>query len=254
MTLPALEEIERTLMQLKGVEAARVCAEGDHITEVHVVATEGSRPKNIARDVRSYMVAALGIDVPHQKISVAVPGRESGAPVAEDGPLTAGLRGGPGAAAAQPDLGDEPVIEEEPLSGGRIRFRSVNLLVEGVRSEVQVVLEVSGRTLHGTAEGAPASLGTERLIAAATLQAVERLVRDDVRLLPGDLTFTRCGHGEAVVVEIVVVHPRSEQRLVGACRVQQDRHRCVVFAVLDGLNRMLETLVPQEWVEFDVHG
>jgi len=233
--LPALEEIERTLLQLKGVEAARVCAEGDQITEIHVVASQGMRPKNIARDVRSYMVAALGIDIPHQKISVAVTGPE--AEVERDD-------GAQGQGQAPP--------EEKAIAAQRVRFRSVNVLVEGVRSEAQVTLDVGGRILIGVSEGAPAMLGTERLIAAATLDALGKLVREDVRLVPGDLSIARCGPGDAVLVEIIIVHPRAEQRLVGACRVQQDRHRCVVFAVLDALNRVLETLVPQAWVAFNV--
>lgn len=232
VTLPAREEIERTLRQLKGVLAARVCTEGGQITEIHVVAGEGSRPKNIARDVRSYMAAALGIDVHHQKISVAV----------ADPP--------------GPDELTRPIPDEAmSQSNGeapRVLFNSVNLLVEGVRSEVQVELRLNGRSLIGSSAGAPATLGTERLIAAATLAALEKVVRQDVRLLSGDLTFTRVGPGEAVIVEVVLVKPRSEERLVGACRVQQDRHRCVVFAVLDAINRILGTLMPQDWIEFEV--
>ena len=235
MELPALEEIERTLLQLKGVEAARVCAEGDQITEIHVVASQGMRPKNIARDVRSYMVAALGIDIPHQRISVAVTGPEAEVE-RDDGAQSQGQ--------APP--------EEKAIAAQRVRFRSVNVLVEGVHSEAQVTLDVGGRILIGVSEGAPAMLGTERLIAAATLAALGKLVREDVRLVPGDLSVARCGSGDAVLVEIIIVHPRAEQRLVGACRVQQDRHRCVVFAVLDALNRVLETLVPQAWVAFNV--
>ena len=38
----------------------------------HIAAEPGARPKNIARDVRTYLAAALGIPVSHQKISVAV--------------------------------------------------------------------------------------------------------------------------------------------------------------------------------------
>lgn len=234
MTLPEQGELERTLCQLKGVEAARVCLEDGEISEIHVASVPGSRAKNVVRDVRSYLAAALGIDVHHHKISVAV--RQA---PPESVPDIAGETGG-GA--------NEPQVAGSP----RVLFRSVNLLVEGLRSEVQVALEADGRSLMGSATGPPSFLGTERLVVVATLDAVEKMIRNEVRLVPGDLTFVRVGPEEAVIAEVVLMRARWEQRLIGACHVGQDRYRSVVFAVLDALNRILGRLEPGRWVEFYV--
>ncbi|MCK4305334.1 MAG: hypothetical protein KAY24_13940 [Candidatus Eisenbacteria sp.] len=234
MTLPDREEMERALRQVKGVEGARVRVQDGEVSEIHVVAVPGSRAKNVARDVRSFLAAMLGVEVSHQKISVAV--REERAPF------------GRGHA-----IGATPWAPSSHVAGDqRILFRSVNLLVEGLRSEVQVELTANGRPLLGGATGVPASLGTERLVVAATLDALGELVTEDVRLFPGDLIFPRVGGGEAVIAEVVVVRPRSEQRLIGACGVGQDRHRSVVFAVLDAINRIVSRLVTERWVEFEV--
>ena len=222
------EGLEKALGQLRGVTAARICYDdAGEITEVHVAAVPGSRAKNIARDVRSYLAAAQGIDVHHRKISVAV----------QDDPRSAGQPAGraPGNAPGQ-----------------RILFNSVNLVVEGLGCEVQVELGSGGRVLAGTATGVPATLGTERLVFAATLDALTKLVSDDVKLLPGDLTLTQVGGGEVIVVEVLLIRTRLEQQLIGACLVGQDRHRSVVFAVLDAVNRVLTRLAPKRWVEYRV--
>ena len=228
MSVAERERIEQALANLKDVEAVRVCFEKGEIAEIHVAAQPGARAKNVARDVRTYLAAALGIPVSHQKISVAVCGK---AQARSDGAAPA---------------------EGEVRRQTRLLFRSVNLLVEGLRSQVQVELSLDGRHLLGTAAGVPCALGTERLVVRATLDALEQAVSDDLRILDGDLAFTRAGLTEAVVVEVVLVWPRSEQRLLGACAVGQDRHRSVVFATLDAVNRIFQRLAPEHWIEFQV--
>ncbi len=223
------EAIERGLLQLRGVEAARVFTEGEEITEVHVVGRPGSRPKHLARDVRSFLAAALGIEVNHQKISVAVRGEN---PTAE--------RVRTGAA--------------RDVLGSRVRLHSVNVLIEGLRSEVQVRAGLGGKILDGHAVGVPCRLGTERLVAEAVLDALQKVLSQDVRLVAGDLAFTRLGPGEVVLVEVVIVRQRTEERLVGACKLGQERMRSVAYATLDALNRILPTLGPKEWVEYEVAG
>jgi hypothetical protein len=227
VTLPEREQIEQALLQLRGVEGVRVCLDDEGITEIHVVAAPGLRAKNVARDVRSYLMASQGIDIHHRKISVAV-------------------RQGP--------RDEQPALETEPEvgPGPRVQFRSVNILVEGLRSEVQVELVAEGRVLTGCAAGVPASLGTERLVAAACVDALGQLLPDSVRLMPGDLVFTRLGPGEAILAEVVIIRPRWEQRLIGACAMGPDRYRSIVFAVLDALNRILGRLSPGHWVEYRV--
>ncbi len=228
--LPLSDEIEQAVRQVKGVEGVRVCVADGRVAELHVVAAPRSRAKNVARDVRSFLAATLDMDVPHQKISVAV-------------------RNGPRPTDDEAGAGNPAHVLRDAR---RIQFGSVNLLVEGLRAEVQVELGLDERRLLGAASGVPASLGTERLVAAATLSALEGLVRSEIRLLIGDLTITRIGPGEAVMVEVVLIEPRREQRLVGACHVGPDRHRSVVFAVLDAINRIVSHLAPGRWIEFHV--
>lgn len=221
----APEAIERALRQLVGVEAVRVCMDGDEIAELHIAAMPGARGKNIARDVRSYLAAALGVDLDHKRISIAVRRPAEG---------PSGIAGAPGVAAA------------------RILFHSVDLHIEGMTAEVQVRLTHGETCLTGSAEGVAAALNTERLVLQATLAAAQKILREDVRLVPGDLAITRLGRGRAVVVEVVAVEPRSELQLVGACRIVDDRLRAVVFAALAALNRVTARLLPADWTEIRV--
>jgi hypothetical protein len=235
---PGREELQQVIRRLKGVEAAQVYLnDAGEISEIHVAAAPGNRPKNIARDVRTYLAAALNIQVSHQKISVAAVESNSPAPGIE------------------PKIGP-PAVEtptQPSAEMDRILFRSVNLLVEGLRTEVQVDLIFGDRDLTGCATGVPALLGTERLIAMATLQALESILNPDLRLIPGDLSITNIGSGAVVISEVILVQARREQHLIGACPVGQDRHRSVVFAVLSALNRILgKVSQPSEWVEYQV--
>jgi hypothetical protein len=139
-----------------------------------------------------------------------------------------------------------------PGAAPRIRFGSVNLFIEGTQAVVDVRLMIGERSLGGSAAGTAAALATERLVVAATLAALERVVRDDVHLLPGDLCISRLGTGEALLLEVVLVEGRRERRLVGASRIGTERHRAAVFATLAAVNRVIACLLPPRWMEIVV--
>jgi len=272
--------IERALAALVGVEAACVRFEGEQIAEVHIAACPGSRAKNIARDVRSYLAAALGIEVDYKRISIAMrrpePGEEPAAgadahgagsdePAACGEPPGAGAQeraAGPGERAACP--GERAACpgehaaragEHAACAGGlaaRILFRSVELEVAGQRATVRVALDAGGRRLCGRAEGIPAGLGTERLVLQATLAALEPLLAPGAQLAPGELAVARLGDGDVVAVEALILRARDCERRVGACRLEGDRLRAVVFAALAALNRRLGALGARPWTEVRV--
>lgn len=234
MTYEEQCRIEQALVKLRGVEAARVYIGDGKIAEIHIAAESGVRPKNIARDVRTYLAASLGIHVSHQKISVAVcEGEESGARAADRG-------------------GESQSPPEASGAALRLGFRSVNLLVEGLKLQAQVELLLDRRQLLGTSSGVPAAGATERALVSATLEAVGQIVRSDLRLRAGAVATTRVGGSRVVLTEILVIGPRSEQRLIGASPAGSDRNRTVVFATLDALNRVLPRLIPERWIEYRV--
>ena len=222
--------IEATLRRLVGVEAARVTLSGDELAEIHVVAAPGMRPKHVARDVRSCLAAALDLWVDHKRISVAVCQPE-----------------GEEVAAREASGGAAPVL-------GRVRFGALHVALEADRAEVDVRLEAGGREWRGLANGVAGAGMTERLAVEATLGALQHMVREEIRLAPGDLAVRRLGERPVVLVEVRVVGLRGQRRLVGACPVEDDRCRAAIGATLAALNRTLATVTPSGWTEVRVEG
>jgi hypothetical protein len=218
------EAIEQALCQIHGVEAARVCMEHGAIVEVHIAAGPGTRPKYIARDVRSYLAAALGIEVDHKKISIVM--RKAVEPGTD---------------------GDRAAARN-----GRLRLDSLGLDLHTDGAEARVQLSFDGRPLLGTARGSPTEQGIERAVLAATLTALQQIVRREIRLTAGELRRLRMGSREATLVQIIVWRPHEERHLLGSCWVRRDPYRPVVLATLDAINRTLCRLAPIQWMEIRV--
>lgn len=223
-------EIEQALCRLAGVEAVRICWEEGVIAEVHIAAAPGTRPKHLARDVRSYLAAALGIEVDHKKISIALQKPDEGH-----------------AGEARPPAEGAP-----PAREGRTRLESLTLQVETTVAEARVLLSATGREMRGSARGSPSADGLERAVFGATLEALQQLVRHEVRLAPGELRRLRLGSREARLVEVTVCRANEEQHLLGVAWVRQDAYRAVVRATLNALNRTLCRLAPVHWTEIRV--
>ncbi len=68
----AVEEVERLLQGLVGIDACRVVAnEWGALEEIHVLAEAERHPKQVVRDVESALAARWKLRVNHKKISVA---------------------------------------------------------------------------------------------------------------------------------------------------------------------------------------
>jgi hypothetical protein len=207
------------------------------------VVSSSHRPaKQIVRDIQSVLLARYNRPIDHRIVSVAFTERSAASapvpPVARPIELH-----GPGAA-------DEL---HEALDGtdDRIRFGSVNLFVSGPRAQVQVELRWKGLTHAGSATGWSSRDGAHRLVAAATLAAVQEFMTDDVGLALGEVEFVKMGRQDVVVVGLTLLAHRQEKLLVGSCAVEQDAQQAVALATLAALNRVvggLRTKEPTEYV------
>ena len=67
-----LREAESAIGQLRDVISVRVIAgENGAIEEIHVLTESDRSPKHIVRDIESALMAKLGIQIDHKKVSVA---------------------------------------------------------------------------------------------------------------------------------------------------------------------------------------
>jgi hypothetical protein len=126
-----------------------------------------------------------------------------------------------------------------PPAEARRRVRFVSAAVDAPRAgggHARVGLEWGGHVHAGDADGEAGAAMEMRLVAQATLRALEAV-------LGGRATFALLGIKamRAFDADVVVVLVRSEgaQALVGAALATGDAHRAVALSVLNATNRLL---------------
>lgn len=248
-----MEQAEAILRQLKEIEHASITTDGDEIKEVHVVARTARRPKQIVRDVESALNAAVKRRIDHRVISVViVEGEKTGEPVREAP-----------AKVARPEVVQPPAVASAPApaprevpvageSAARIRFVSANLFVSGLRTQAQVELAWQGVTRMGSATGASTRDNAERLVATATINALQPYLAEANALALQEVALVGLGRQEAVVVTVKLLGQRQEKTLTGSCTVEHDVQQSVVYATLDSVNRVLGGLAVREPVEYEL--
>jgi hypothetical protein len=211
---PNLRDVEAELCRLPDVAAVRIVGDSmDRPVEVHVLAHTGKHAKQVVRDVQSVALASFGLDIDRRIVSVVQldPDEEEG---------LAGLA---------------------PSVAIRPRIMAVDSHVSGSRMTVRVSLRVGDDEATGYAEGSVAAATRARLVASASIDALEQLgVVHGVDVEAADKV--RLGPDEVAVVTLVSVDPPYELRLCGSAIVRQHPDDATVRAVLDGLNRRLPRL------------
>lgn len=209
---PALvAEIEQALSLVADIRAARVVSSDEGvIQEIHVLASPDKSPKQIVRDVESTIMAQFGIPIDHRTVSIAQLGRE----------------------AAPRDTRDR----------GRARVAAVSAEVMGVRASARVSLELDGAVYHGVAEGPASTTGRRRLVAQATLAAVEQYAEGGFGFALEDVALIALGRERVAVACVTVVTPLGEQSFSGTALARQGENESIVRATLDSVNRRLNFL------------
>ncbi len=214
-------QVESALRELRGVCGARVVAdEAGLIQEIHLLVEGDRNPKQVVRDVESALMAHFGIHIDHRKVSVA---QKSGT-----------------SRTIPPSI--------------RLRWLDVQMTQEGTRATVTALLERNGQVFRGSVSGIRASTQLPRLIASATLRAVESAYGLQERFgLEEVATSWNIGGYPIVVVLVSAIRDQGEDLLVGSALVRQDLYRAVGLATLDAVNRRVvafpvEQEVPAEAV------
>lgn len=197
----------------------------------------------------------------HAASSMAVPAMPaSGEPVSE--PARVATRVAPvrpsGPTSVRPTEAREPVETRTPAAADRpetgrddrIRFVGVNLFVAGARTQAQVELRWKGLPRMGSASGWSTRVGAHRMVAAATVAAVQEFLADEMALAVQDVRIVRVGRRRAVVVSLAMLGHRSEKWLTGSCVIEQDLQQAVVLATLSALNRLVGGLPAKEPTEY----
>ena len=270
-----LAEAEEVLRNLRDVQGVSILAEDKNIREVHILATPGRSAKQIVRDVETCLRTKFAIGIDHRVVSVAFskaarPAAEAAAkpaatPEAPDETPRSRPAPAAGPAASEPPRAAAPAAEAAPaerpaprMSGrsgdratdGRVRFVSVNVYVSGPRVQAQVELRWKGVSRMGSASGWASRDSSHRLIAAATLAALQEFLEESWAMSLQNIEFVRFGREEVVIVGLSLITHRHEKLLAGCCPVERDGHQAVVLATLAAVNRVVGGLPTREPTEY----
>ena len=216
------EELIATLQDVISVRVVPSVTGG--IDAIHVLVTAGTPAKQTVRNIESALMAQLGLQVDHRKISVATTVRRTDA-----APMYA-------------VVGSAPTVATPAVSSGRtIYFEDVE--VRGSRTRgitCRVTLTRGDQQFAGEAEE---GVQTERaridVAARAALAALGAMTS-----VPGSFSLQGVREIEAfdrafVLAGIAVRNGREQLLLTGTCEVRDGVETAAVLAVLDAINRWI---------------
>lgn len=186
--------------------------EQNFIQEIYVLADKSRGAKQIVRDIETAAAVEFDIELDHRKISVV-------------------------------QLSDkEEFIDKN--SENRLILHNLVMEYNGRKCRISVELSDDNNKYHGDSEGPGSEKNQNRLVAQATLKAIEcndgfdsifSLVLEEVSL------FDFAGEKVALVA-VSLVRSTSEEFLVGSSLVRKDDKEAVARATLDAVNRRLKYL------------
>lgn len=217
-TLRLLPELEDALRHIPGVRAASVVTGPDAVpTEVHVLASPGKPAKQVVRDVQSLALASFDLDIDHRIVSVVQIG---------DDEETAAASGESSDGRSPAETSQRPAIS------------AIMVRTSGQQAEATVTVTYGDAVFEGKATGPAAGSHRGRLVAQATLKALDELLGTAVEVESTSVAVI--GMREVVVTILTVMTPRvGEQIVTGSALVRGDDADAVARSVLAGLNRRL---------------
>ncbi len=235
-----IDSIESDLQRIPGVRAARLRVEGESVRDVQIGVSDSRRARAIVRDVVTALFTRHRISL--SPTSVLLLGRPD--LIREEAPTRTVAR-------------RDPFQSSDEAPGIRLRFRSVNMHREGGIAEAQVELELGARVLIGVARGAAIRRHQLRLVARATLSAIERLFAAETG--PETVSWELLGverrrlTGRAVLMcHVAFLEGSREAHLIGTVFESGDPLEAIALSVLDATNRILPRLHEEDAIEYDV--
>lgn len=220
-----LKDAERLLNSLTGVVSARmVTGTSGEIEEIHVLTTKDVSAKQTVRNVESALLAQLGINVDHRKISVAQTSAESSAGTNGQRSTGAGV-----------EFGETRVLflghEFENENPHRLRAR--------------VKIEWRGERILGEAVGTDLPRTRLEILANAVLQGLEAILDpgedgphpDGAALALDGVKVVDAFDRSYVLVGVHAIHGRHVKRLSGAAPHDDVIERAVILATLQATDR-----------------
>jgi hypothetical protein len=227
---------EAAIRTLRDVEGASIQADGGEVREVHVLTSSKRPAKQIVRDVQTLLLTRFNQPIDHRVVSVAY-----------TDPVTRAPDEGRAFEHGEAETADDARSEAAAaIDRNRIRFVSANVYVSGPRVQAQVELKWNGRPRMGSASGWSTRDGAHRLVANATIAAIQEYLHDGMALSLEGIELLRLGRQSVVVVALELLAHREHKVLIGCCSLGKDRQQATVLATLSAVNRVFGGLPVRE--------
>ncbi len=162
---------------------------------------------------------------------------EFGQPLGSPAPRLAPGTGPVDVAGSSPDPVPAILVAEDGAL--RILCSGVGVLASESLIRAEVQLKAGGFEARGTREGPNHPDSDVTLVAEATLEAINRIVKEKVLLNLVEIRTTHVAGQPVFLTAVSLVEGRRSEILFGTCSLCHNRQQAVVFAVLDALNRRL---------------
>ena len=201
-----VREIEDLIKNLKSVINCRITQdENENIKEVHVVANETRSAKQISRDVQSIIAAIYDGNVDYKKISIA-----------------------------------QVKESKQDHCERKLKVKSIERATFQSRHKVKVVLEKDKEEHVGECSGMNNSTLCLRQTGEAAILAIENFMQEEGIMSLDDIKIIDIAGIRTVVVALTVYTEEKSVEFCGSHILSHDPFDCVVRAVLDAINPLIE--------------
>ena len=211
-----LNRAEKLLGELTGVVSARIVADpAGRIEEIHVLTDQTVSPKQTVRNVESALLAQLGIEVDHRKVSVAQ----------TSGPAE-------GASAKIIGIGQLTGVRRYLFEGYEFERKMPQHIV------CRVKLRLDAQEFLGEAQGTDLERGRLNAAAQAVLNGLE-MAEEDVGFALDGVKQLDAFDQPIVVTAVYGLSGRTRMYLAGAAPVTESPEHAAILATLKATNRWI---------------
>lgn len=200
-----INDLELFLKKIRSVISVKIVYDDDteQIEELHVLADSTRNTKQIARDIRSVLIANFAIDIDYKVISIA-----------------------------QIDQGIKLNPNFRLLYNGYTNENSTDYI------KITVTLSWGDVEYVGTSVGKNTEKNRLKVACNATLDAVKSAIGMDCFMLE-DIQIGRMSDYEIMFVGVSLIEENREALLIGSATVKTNKIEGTIKATLDALNRKL---------------
>lgn len=196
--------IEKDIERVESIISCKFVGDGEDIKEIHIVSNGSRSPKQISRDIQSYLIATYDMEIDYKKISIAeLPGLET---------LNRSTR----------------------LKIDKLFFED-----NGKRATVKVALKDGLNIYESNYSGLNSSRNVERMLVKSVLDNVGQALSLEDEIVLEDIKKIQLSSTNVVLVVLSYMVQDKEMHLCGSSIIEDDYKKSVVKATLDALNRSI---------------